>query len=236
MTYIAASMIVFIYIYRFIRKYQVKNSFFLILIAVMSSVSIIIQFVASYLRLDWSCLSITAIVLYVYYDQLLQQIDNVTSLLNRRCLDVAVADMRVPATILFFDVDNFKNINDTFGHTFGDTCLMKMSAEMKRIFKKQGYCYRYGGDEFCVIMTKNIEDVDKYISRFLKNIKEIRETRESHLPYVSIGYAAYKPGDKYEKVVKEADEMMYRYKKKHHEQLDMIYYNQKEGECVCFVR
>ena len=55
-----------------------------------------------------------------------------------------------------FDVDNFKQINDHYGHVQGDVCLAEIAECIKKVYANDGYCYRTGGDEFCVLL-KNSE-------------------------------------------------------------------------------
>jgi diguanylate cyclase (GGDEF)-like protein len=54
--------------------------------------------------------------------------------------------------ILFIDLDRFKVINDTKGHTFGDLLLKKVTERLKNCFSKNDFIVRYGGDEFIVVL------------------------------------------------------------------------------------
>lgn len=54
--------------------------------------------------------------------------------------------------LIVFDVDDFKHVNDVFGHVKGDLCLSIISDCIKKAYAKYGYCYRVGGDEFCVLL------------------------------------------------------------------------------------
>lgn len=67
--------------------------------------------------------------------------------------------MRGHAVIYYFDVDEFKSVNDTFGHGVGDAVLAEV-----------GYCYRIGGDEFCVIAQISDTAAEKYLSEFLREL------------------------------------------------------------------
>ena len=55
-------------------------------------------------------------------------------------------------TILYIDLDNFKYCNDTFGHDIGDLMLKKLSSLFTEIVGDKGYCVRYGGDEFIIVL------------------------------------------------------------------------------------
>lgn len=139
-----------------------------------------------------------------------------TGLLNRRSYNCRIERFHQPAAILFFDVDKFKYANDTYGHNFGDECLICISSEIRRTFDKYGECYRFGGDEFCVIITRNIEKIKSLISKYLHHIESIREG-ELRLPTVSVGYVLFEPAkESISKAIERADKIMYKYKQKKH--------------------
>jgi len=78
-------------------------------------------------------------------------------------------------SLLVIDMDNFKEVNDRYGHDFGDEVLKIIGEILRRSFRAQDIIARYGGDEFCVILT----DVDKEMAftlanRFLKNLKSAK--------------------------------------------------------------
>ena len=54
--------------------------------------------------------------------------------------------------MVVFDVDDFKQINDRYGHIQGDLCLAGIAECIKNSYANFGYCYRIGGDEFCVLL------------------------------------------------------------------------------------
>jgi diguanylate cyclase (GGDEF)-like protein len=96
--------------------------------------------------------------------------DALTGLGNRRRLsaDLSVALERaatVPALLLLFDLDGFKAYNDTFGHLAGDQLLTRLGAKLSDAIAAHGSAYRLGGDEFCVLLRVDGEDVDHLIDR-----------------------------------------------------------------------
>ncbi len=84
-------------------------------------------------------------------------LDPLTGLLNRRECEARVERYMQqghnPAAMLLIDVDNFKQINDTYGHLFGDRVLKGNSGEPRAIFRHEDIAARIGGDEFVVFMT-----------------------------------------------------------------------------------
>jgi diguanylate cyclase (GGDEF)-like protein len=87
--------------------------------------------------------------------------DDLTGLFNRRYFDEAIASEVVRATrynrdltLIFIDVDHFKNFNDEFGHQLGDAALKKISAILRDLVRETDIATRYGGEEFIVILPE----------------------------------------------------------------------------------
>lgn len=81
--------------------------------------------------------------------------DGLTGLMNRRRLDADVTERAhhaQPTAALMVDVDHFKRFNDTHGHSMGDEVLRLVGAVLTREFRKTDVPYRYGGEEFCVLL------------------------------------------------------------------------------------
>ena len=114
----------------------------------------------------------------------------------------------IPCAMAFFDVDHFKQINDTLGHQYGDMLLKRIAETLEETKPEHGYAYRFGGDEFVVFFPNATED----------NIADYRSMVEQALLEkeieVSIGVIVTDP--KEEKTLDEylvmADEKMYRIK------------------------
>lgn len=85
--------------------------------------------------------------------------DPLTDLLNRRRLEtdlgllaVSLRQVEAPCAVLILDVDRFKQVNDELGHAAGDAALQAIAAELKRVVRGRDTVYRYGGEEFVVIL------------------------------------------------------------------------------------
>lgn len=91
------------------------------------------------------------------------QTDSLTSLLNRRGMDAKIDDTQFDPTIghalFYFDIDNFKYINDTYGHPAGDAALAILAARIKDSLRDEAVFARHGGDEFSIYLPK-IEAAD----------------------------------------------------------------------------
>jgi diguanylate cyclase (GGDEF)-like protein len=113
--------------------------------------------------------------------------------------------------VLMMDIDNFKNINDTYGHLFGDEVIKRISAELEDSTSNEDILGRYGGEEFIVIM--NHTDVEKTISvaemirSKIENLKFVHPVKVT----ISIGIAFYS-GEDAKAFIKKADDQLYRAK------------------------
>lgn len=72
-------------------------------------------------------------VLFDLYCNMVYQLDVLTELLNRRAFEVHKSSLKRKAYILILDVNNFKKINDTFGHTLGDSCLKTIASIIRKV-------------------------------------------------------------------------------------------------------
>lgn len=82
--------------------------------------------------------------------------DSLTGLPNRRKMDDVVNGWASEGrlfSMLVLDIDHFKFINDTYGHQMGDGTLKKMAATIQTVIRKQDYCFRYGGEEFVLLLS-----------------------------------------------------------------------------------
>ena len=219
--------------YIFSKKYQVKKIQQLIEIMMLAFVGIYPD-----MKTGWLGISIIATFIYVYYNENIECVDGLTQLLDHRSIDNAIVKMerkKKNFILLIFDVNDFKKINDIYGHHYGDEILSLFGKILKENYCQYGTCYRVGGDEFAAIMEDNVEKVIELNSKLVerleierKNEKEIalkEKRKEREIPYISYGMAKYNPSGKnkdegicetkyaYE-VWEKADKNMYKFKAK----------------------
>lgn len=147
-----------------------------------------------------AALAIAALSRYAIVQAEGASVDFLTGLWNRRALDRKLDQLvRTHRTFggLLIDIDEFKSINDRFGHVTGDAVLVEFAKLLVDCFRVDDTVARYGGDEFFVIVEVNDEAI---LSLIAKRVREtlIRYNRESALPcevQISIGSALYVPGD-----------------------------------------
>lgn len=119
--------------------------------------------------------------------------------------------------LLFLDLDNFKDINDHFGHMFGDQILVKVAREIKKLFRSDDIVARMGGDEFMILMKNinNLELVEKRCEQILASFDSILSKSEFDFSVgASIG-VAYAPSANanFLKLYMQADEASYEAKR-----------------------
>lgn len=196
---------------QFSKAYQNKGREQLVAICCFVVLGAVVQILNRKLRTVWITIDITAVFLFIYYDELILCIDGLTGLLNQKCLVNYLtneASERKRCIIIVFDVNDFKYINDAYGHSAGDEILIAVSDVLKDSYRNVGECYRMGGDEFAVIMLKDIEKIQQINEHFIKNLEEKRESlkkedskkkeedRLPELPHISYGTAIYEPSNK----------------------------------------
>lgn len=155
----------------------------------------------------------------------MEYFDSITGLPNKMLfldrLNVGLANARRSCTklaVIVLDLDNFKTINDTLSHAFGDRILMQIAEKIKGLLREADTVARFGGDEFIILQPglKDITDITRVADRIIESFRSpwILEGREYYIT-ASMGIAIY-PNDGLDEstLVKNADIAMYRAKDK----------------------
>lgn len=147
--------------------------------------------------------------------------DSLTNLINRGTMENAINEYMLTnreydSVFMIFDVDKFKNINDTLGHSMGDYVLKQIGMQMKMLFEESEYLCRMGGDEFAIFIEE-VKDREKT----MKKIEELRQRIEGislkwdKKSTVSIGVAFISKDSEeriFDSVYQRADHAMYKSK------------------------
>lgn len=150
------------------------------------------------------------------------RIDGLTQLANRRYFDEKLDEMigfhqryNEPLSLVMIDLDDFKTINDTFGHQSGDRILKGVAFKIKSALRESDFLARFGGDEFALILIKANAQAAADVawklcstmqeSRFLLDNKEFKVT-------ISVGVAEAGREESAESLLKRADAALYRVK------------------------
>ena len=220
--YLVCSLYFIIEAWRFGQKYQSANRFILEMIMIFLVTGVAFRILTSTVRVDYICLTVDSIFVYIYYTEIIEKNDSVTGLLNRRSYEGYISNINKPLQILFFDVDNFKKINDIYGHAFGDECLKIIGTTISEVYAKSGHCYRIGGDEFCVLLDRCLDSVDELNAMFGRQMKQ-KKQKESRLPYVSVGQTFFDPAkEDMETAIHAADIRMYQNKQRKKQERDKL--------------
>lgn len=152
--------------------------------------------------------------------------DDLTGLFNARCLrerlkekiDEMVADHRQPG-VLFIDVDYFKSVNEVHGHQAAGKVLEQIGRLIARVIRKGDVAFRYGGDEFVVLVSGGLDGAklvgervresvaqNRFLVRGLKGAAEVQVT-------VSVGARVMRPHDTVKSLLEDADRAMFEAKR-----------------------
>jgi diguanylate cyclase (GGDEF)-like protein len=147
-------------------------------------------------------------------------IDPLTEVNNRAYLNIIKTKIKKisgPATVLMIDIDNFKEINDTFGHVVGDKVLKKLAQTLRKNVKITDEVIRYGGEEFLIIAYRcDLEEGKILAERLRRKIEDIKfNKRDPKFKItVSIGLSIYEPQEDLLTAIEKADKAMYKAKQK----------------------
>ena len=146
--------------------------------------------------------------------------DALTDAYNRRGFDAAIQQsvnmrfiLNMPITLLIIDIDNFKDINDQYGHAAGDEVLKLLGECLARSFiRKSDFIARYGGDEFAVILNDtSLDNTTPLIESFMSYVEKIRipYAGDSDRVTCSIGGTELHQDDCVVNVIERADAALY---------------------------
>ncbi|MCD7835548.1 MAG: GGDEF domain-containing protein [Lachnospiraceae bacterium] len=150
---------------------------------------------------------------------------------ERQIKEYIAANPGSQAVMIVMDIDNFKKINDTMGHAFGDEVIKSVGHQLKSMFRITDVVGRLGGDEF-IVLLKNIRD-SKVIDKECRLLEECFHNFEvgEYVKYsvtASIGVAIFpRDADSFEKLYKAADSALYSAKRKGKNQL--AFYNESKS-------
>lgn len=146
--------------------------------------------------------------------------DALTSLIERRFMPPILQSetqlaikTNTPYSVMMIDIDNFKKVNDIHGHQAGDAVLSSIGRTLKRSLRVTDYAFRYGGEEFMVLMPEtSLKNAERAAEKLLDKIRQtdIKIDNGRLLKVTaSIGLAAFDGHPDYEQIIKHADEKLY---------------------------
>jgi diguanylate cyclase (GGDEF)-like protein/PAS domain S-box-containing protein len=159
----------------------------------------------------------------------LSELDALTNIPNRRSFDVKLNDTigsallnNVNFSLIMFDIDHFKQINDGYGHQIGDAVLAELASLVKKNIRGYDFIARFGGEEFMIISNNiSLKGAIEFAEKLRKKI-EYAEFPEKIKVRCSFGVTAFKRGDTAESAIKRADEAMYKAKENGRNRVDSV--------------
>ena len=155
--------------------------------------------------------------------------DGLTDLPNRSLYekDLIALDKEknVDYCIISLDLNGLKDINDTMGHSYGDSLIKDFSSTLKRCFAENSTCYRIGGDEFTVIMRKGTpEEIESLLNKLSGSLQAMNIISPKYTRSVAYGYAfKHECGTNNSRMVYLlADKRMYAMKRAQHEKMNLL--------------
>lgn len=141
------------------------------------------------------------------------QLDGLTGLANRRTFNIKMQEYLLhhkPFTLILLDLDNFKKINDTYGHLVGDDTLKHFAALITAVASEGDLCFRYGGEEFGIVLLDKNEEEAWEIAEQLRVLSAETNSPTGHPVTVSIGIYAVTAEDVHpETVIERADKALF---------------------------
>lgn len=144
--------------------------------------------------------------------------DELTGIANRRCIERQIAwniRHREPFCVTMFDLNDFKPVNDRYGHRAGDILLKQFAAELRNNTRAEDVVGRWGGDEFVIVMACGAKEAVTYIKhiqqwlagRYFVHLKNGEEARV--LLEAAVGFAEWREGMSASQIMDAADAKMY---------------------------
>ena len=202
------------------RKNLERRVFFvLVLFGILPMIGGVAQMFVYGASVLWNAVALSVISIYIFLETQKELTDYLTGLLNRQQIDELILsriidyDKRGGFTVIMLDMNDFKDINDRFGHKEGDRALIRLSEILYHSVKRIDSVARFGGDEFLILLEEvRVERINDVINRIHELLKT--ENDANGRPYalsVSTGFSIYSPEKHrdFHELFSEADARMY---------------------------
>ena len=197
-----------------IYHYPIKGKMIALSLFTVAGTSIQLVFPEVYS--SWHCVTLALLLYFLLLSEFDSSFDTLTGLYNRAAFEKAAKQMtgRKAFSLIVLDVNDFKSINDTYGHDYGDIILKEVAAIIRKSLDNHYTCYRVGGDEFYIICRETKQERIEYQLKSMTNVLAEEREKNSSLPTIAYGHSIFRGGSlNFQKILKEADEQMYCFKK-----------------------
>jgi len=177
----------------------------------------------------WLSTVIALLIVFINIQNAEISTDSLTGLYNRRQTDSYLQNLIQPNArekaigLVMLDMDNFKQINDRFGHLTGDYALRTMADVLRAVCDRDTFFSRYGGDEFVIVTRqKSLFQIEALLEKINLRLEECcRSACAKYMLSISAGVALWKEGmDSVDALFAVADEQLYRNKSKMNRRMD----------------
>lgn len=147
--------------------------YLIILFFLLPVVGIVLQNIFVWIPFTWPFTSLAIVIMYIVFHNQTEKLDYLTKVFSKGVFDKYALKLdytKNDICLIILDIDNFKRINDTYGHKEGDMLLRYTAENLKKYFKTNAIVGRIGGDEFAVLLTKikskeqAIADLDAFLN------------------------------------------------------------------------
>lgn len=176
-----------------------------------------IQLLAPTVYSSWHLVTLSLFLLYILLSEFDSSFDSLTSLHSRAAFEKAIKQLneKKSFSIIVMDINDFKEINDTYGHEYGDNVLREVAAIVREAFDSNCSWYRIGGDELCIISKDTSQEkLERQLKHMTDNLSKER-VNDTCLPTVAYGYRIFTGDGPFDflEIMRDADTQMYYYKK-----------------------
>lgn len=144
-------------------------------------------------------------------------LDGLTKVANRRKFDTEINrlfEQKTPFSLIMLDIDHFKKVNDTYGHTIGDKVLQFLASIMKGVADSDDLVFRYGGEEFGILLKNKSEKEAFELAEKLRKVLSKTKSPIGTPIYISLGVSSFYESDTSpEQVIERADVALYQSKR-----------------------
>lgn len=221
--FVVLSYCYFVYaaVYIIVNRARVEKKVFfsLMIFSLPPLLGSILQILHYGLSLSWPGCTLSLVIIYINIQKDQLYTDHLTGLYNRRLLDIHLDSCLKKngesdgIGVIMMDIDDFKSINDTYGHVVGDQALVEMASVLKKSVEKEGFIARYGGDEFIVVVpAKDSSDIERVVNEIERKIRLQNERGSAQYKIsLTMGYKKFKCGRGFSKfdVISMIDKQMY---------------------------
>lgn len=175
----------------------------------------VIQEFESQLHFSWTSSVLGILIAYIFLESTSTEEDFLTKLYNRQSYEIHLnhlIEIGSNFSLILLDLNNFKIINDTYGHLKGDDILIHFSKALKGVFCEKAFVSRLGGDEFVVVL----EDLTRPFTSFIEALEHQLKTHHDPLMQslkFSYGIETYEKGTNLDTLYTRVDHKMYAHKR-----------------------